>query len=100
MGENNTATLVVQNQHETEENLEEEKIPLPRESRNRRPPERYGLSYTFNMTKENVKEPKSYNEVVNSLQAEDWRKAMQAEYDSLINSNTWTLVDEPEDQQV
>ena len=53
------------------------------------------------MTKEeNVKEPKSYNKAVNSPQAEDWRKAMQAEYDSLMNNNTWTLVDEPEDQQV
>ena len=72
MRENNTATHVVQNQPETEGNPEEEKIPLPRESRNRRPPERYGLSYTFNMTKEeNVKEPKSYNEAVNSPQAED-----------------------------
>ena len=100
-GENNTATPVVQNQPETEGNPEEEKIPLPRESRNRRPPERYGLSYTFSMTKEeNVKEPKSYNEAVNSPQAEDWRKAMQAEYDSLMNNNTWTLVDEQEDQQV
>ena len=25
---------------------------------------------------------------------------MQAEYDSLINNSTWTLVDEPEDQHV
>ena len=43
------------------------------------------------MTKEeNVKETKSYNEAVNSPQAKDWRKAMQAEYDSLMNNNTWT----------
>ena len=39
-------------------------------------------------------------QTVNSPQAEDWRKAMQAEYDSLMNNNTWTLVDKPEDQQV
>ena len=25
---------------------------------------------------------------------------MQAEYDSLMDNNTWTLVNEPEDQQV
>ena len=25
---------------------------------------------------------------------------MQAEYDSLLDNNTWTFVDEPEDQQV
>ena len=101
VGENNAATPVVQNQPETEGNPQQKKIPLPRESRNRYPPERYELSYTFDMTKEeNVKEPKSYNEAVNSPQAEDWRKAMQAEYDSLMNNNTWTLVDEPEDQKV
>ena len=47
VGEDNTATPVVQNQPETEGNPEEEKIPLPRESRNRRPPERYGLSCYF-----------------------------------------------------
>ena len=25
---------------------------------------------------------------------------MQAEYDSLIDNNTWSLIDEPEDKQV
>ena len=39
-------------------------------------------------------------QTVNSPQAEDWRKVMQAEYDSLMNNNTWALVDKPEDQQV
>ena len=35
------------------------------------------------MTKEeNVKEPKSYNKAVNSPAAENWRKALQAEYDT------------------
>ena len=39
-GENAT-TPVVQNQNEVEENLEKDEAALPRESRNRRPPERY-----------------------------------------------------------
>ena len=100
VGENDT-TPVVQNPHQFEENPEEDEVALPRESRNRRPPERYGLSYTFNMTKEeNIQEPKSYNEAIRSPHAENWRKAMQAEYESLMDNNTWTLVDEPEDQQV
>ena len=43
VGGNNTATPVAQNQPEFEENYEEEETSLPRESRNRRPPERYGL---------------------------------------------------------
>ena len=99
-GENDT-TPVVQNPHQFEEHPEEDEVALPRESRNRRPPERYGLSYTFNMTKEeNIQEPKSYNEAIRSPHAENWRKAMQAEYESLMDNNTWTLDDEPEDQQV
>ena len=53
------------------------------------------------MTKEeNIQEPKSYNEAIRSPHAENWRKAMQAEYESLMDNNTWTLVDEPEDQHV
>ncbi|CAB4034655.1 Hypothetical predicted protein [Paramuricea clavata] len=94
-------TPVVQNPHQVEENPEEDEVALPRESRNRRPPERYGLPYTFNITKEeNIQEPKSYNDAIRSPHAENWRKAMQAEYESLMDNNTWTLVDEPEDQQV
>ena len=98
--ENNAAIPVVQNQFEVEGDPNENEVPLPRGSRNRRPPERYGLPYTFNTTKEDVQEPKSYNEAVNSPQAENWRKAMQTEYNSLMDNNTWTLVNEPEDQQV
>ena len=100
VGENNAAIPVVQNQLEVEGDPNENEVPLPRGSRNRRPPERYGLPYTFNTTKEDVQEPKSYNEAVNSPQAENWRKAMQTEYNSLMDNNTWTLVNEPEDQQV
>ena len=39
-------------------------------------------------------------QTVNSPQEEDWRRVMQAEYDSLMNNNSCTLVDEPEDEQV
>ncbi|CAB3994020.1 Retrovirus-related Pol poly from transposon TNT 1-94 [Paramuricea clavata] len=39
----NDKTPVVQNPHQVEENPEEDEVALPRESRNRRPPERYGL---------------------------------------------------------
>ena len=102
VGEND-ATPVNRNQDEVEEeeNHEEDEVSLPRDRRNRRPPERYGLSYTFNTNKEgNVQEPKSYEEAVNSPHAEDWKNAMQAEYDSLMDNDTWTLVDKPEDKQV
>ena len=64
--ENNTPTLVIQDQHEIEENPDKNEVTLSRESRNRFPPERYGLPYTFNITKEeDAQEPKSYNEAVN-----------------------------------
>ena len=59
VGENNAAISVVQNQFEVEGDPNEKEVPLPRGSRNRRPPERYGLPYTFNTTKEDVKESKS-----------------------------------------
>ena len=100
--ENNVPTPVVQNQQEDVKDQEEDnETSLPRESRNRRLPKRYGLPYTFSATKnENVQEPKSYNQAMKSLQAENWQKAMTAEYDSLINNKTWTLVNEPENKQV
>ncbi len=52
VGENDTTTPVVQNQREVEENPEEDEVSLHRENRNRRLPKRYGLPYTFNVTKE------------------------------------------------
>ena len=62
------------------------------------PTRKIWITLHFNTTKEeDVQEPKSHNEV-NSPQAENWRKAMQAAYDSLMDNNTWTLVNEPEDQ--
>jgi hypothetical protein len=96
-----TKTPVQARVGEKKENHEEDEVSLPRDRRNRRPPERYGSSYTFNTIKEgNVQEPKSYEEAVNSPHAEDWKNAMQAEYDSLMDNDTWTLVDKPEDKQV
>lgn len=51
VGGNNPLIIpVVQHQQQGEENPEEE-IPLSKESKNRRLPEQYGSSYTFNRTK-------------------------------------------------
>ena len=68
VGENNTA-------------IPEERKPRGRKNptiqRKKKPSltERYGLPYNFDIAiEENVKEPKSYNEAVNSPQAEDWKK--------------------------
>ena len=93
VGENNAATPVAQNQLEVEGDPDENEVPLPRGSRNRRPPERYGLPYTFNITKEeDVQEPKS------TTKQSFHRKQKIGE--KLCKQNTWTLANEPEDQQV
>ena len=98
----NAATPVVQNQNEVEENLEVDEAALPRESRNRRPPERYGNPYSFNTTQQEqtAAEPKTYEEAVKSPKAKYWKQAMQAEVESLQNNDTWTFVDRPKDKNV
>ena len=65
--------------HDEQEDIEHE--ALPRENRNRRPPERYGNPYTFNTTQQEkiATEPKTYEEAVNSTKAKQWKEAMQAE---------------------
>ncbi len=90
-----------QNQSEDEENNDEVEPPLARETRNRRPPERYGNPYTFNTTQEETLiEPKTYKEAVSSPQATHWKQAMQSEFKGLENNDTWTLVDKPKDKNV
>ena len=90
-----------QNQSEDEENNDEVESPLARETRNRRPPERYGNPYTFNATQEEtLTEPKTYKETVSSPQATHWKQAMQSEFEALENNDTWTLVDKPKDENV
>lgn len=72
--------------------------PLPRENRNRRPPERYRNPYTFfNTTERNEKivaEVKTYKEAIKSTKSKYWKEAMKAEVEALENNNTWTLFDE------
>lgn len=45
-------------------------------------------------------EPKSYDEAVESNDRNEWQKAMQSEYDSLLKNQTWILVEKPEKQKV
>ena len=40
-------------------------------------------------------DPTSYTEAVSSPQKEQWKEAMQGEYDSLISKGTWILTDLP-----
>ena len=68
--------------------------------RNRRPPDRYGNPYTFSTIQGEALEPKTYDEAVSSTEAEHWTQAMQEEFQSLVENNTWTLVDKPEDKNI
>ena len=45
-------------------------------------------------------EPPNYEEVMKSDDAKAWKKAMDEEYNSLIENNTWELVDRPKDRPV
>jgi Reverse transcriptase (RNA-dependent DNA polymerase) len=45
-------------------------------------------------------EPASYKEVMSSENAGEWRRACQAEYDTLMGYQTWTLVEKPSDVNV
>lgn len=40
-----------------------------------------------------VEEPGTYNK---AMQSENWKAAMQEEYNALIKNNTWELVTKPE----
>ena len=45
-------------------------------------------------------EPESYQDAVNCDQTADWKIAMSEEYNSLIENNTWTLTDLPENAKL
>lgn len=45
-------------------------------------------------------DPQSLQEALNSDKADEWKKAMEAEYQSLIQNNTWTTVNLPEGKSV
>ncbi|GBP33319.1 Retrovirus-related Pol polyprotein from transposon TNT 1-94 [Eumeta japonica] len=43
----------------------------------------------------NLNDPQTADEALSSSHADQWKKAMQEEYDSLIKNKTWSLVDAP-----
>ena len=68
---------------------------LRRSSRNRQPTERYGEHYTHHSAIDLPVEPKSFQEAMQGENADEWKKAMVAERDALLDHNTWTLVKRP-----
>lgn len=47
----------------------------------------------------NLNDPKTLEEALSSSHADQWKKAMQEEYDSLLQNKTWSLVDLPSDKR-
>lgn len=52
---------------------------------------------TFSTNIEN--DPLTVQEAMNSSEAQLWKQAMQSEYNSLLDNNTWELVDLPSDKK-
>ncbi|KAK8597187.1 hypothetical protein V6N12_065663 [Hibiscus sabdariffa] len=81
---------------ENSTNLETQ--PLRRSTRERHEPERYGFLVTTHgdVILVDQDEPKTYQEVVSSLDSEKWLEAMRYKMDSMSNNQVWTLVEPPE----
>jgi transposase InsO family protein len=45
-------------------------------------------------------EPSNFREAMNSMNAAEWKKACEIEYDTLIGYGTWTLVERPPDTNI
>ena len=83
---------------------------LRRSVRQRQPPTRYGIDEYADMAKEDlfhhsaynvcqISEPQSIEEALKSKYAKEWKAAADTEYDSLIASETWELVELPQDRK-
>ncbi|KAL4278438.1 hypothetical protein GQ457_03G018520 [Hibiscus cannabinus] len=71
--------------------------PLQRSTRERHEPERCGFLITHgDVILVDQDEPKTYQEVVSSLDSEKWLEAMRSEMDSMSENQVWTLVEPPE----
>ena len=84
-----------------EENFMEE-VRQVGEKRVKRPPARYveECHVTSNLTADNVDEPSNVHEAVPGEYSSEWKSAMESEYNSLLENNTWDLVPPPENKNV
>ena len=48
----------------------------------------------------NIYEPNSLKEALNGTHAEQWKEAVQSEYNSLISNKTWELVPRPQNTNI
>ena len=96
------------NQLEDEPLRDESQQQEPRRSeRQRKPPERYGsMEYADTAKVDHVvynvcqiTEPKTIDEALFSEHAKEWKQAADSEYKSLMENETWELVELPKDRQ-
>ena len=52
------------------------------------------------MTSQIREEPQTYTEAITSNDCQEWTKAMQEKYNSLIENKTWDVVRRPTDKPV
>jgi hypothetical protein len=91
-------------------NSEDPKELIIEGKRNRRPvnsstpmysgdPLKVLLSYAFSALCSSIVtgEPLTYEQAIESKESIQWKEAMNAEYNSLLENNTWTLTELPED---
>lgn len=69
---------------------------LVRDGSRGRPRKQYNLLQY--MGKCDIETPENYEEALNGPYADEWRKSMRTEYDSLIRNNTWELTNLPPGQ--
>ena len=66
---------------------------IERAQRNRREPDRYGEWAT--VADASTNDPKTFKQAMKSAKSVHWKEAMQKEYESLSDHQTWDLVDLP-----
>ena len=84
-----------------EENFLEE-VGQVGEKRVRRPPARYveECHVTSSLTADNIDEPNNVHEATTGEYSSEWKSAMESEYNSLLENDTWDLVPPPENKNV
>ncbi|RVW60778.1 Retrovirus-related Pol polyprotein from transposon TNT 1-94 [Vitis vinifera] len=97
--------IVRERQDEPTQGLESYSLARDKQKRQVKPLKRYGqvemTTFALSVAEEIVDmEPKTYQEAINSNEADQWVKAIQKEMDSLRKNETWELVTKPKDQKV
>ena len=94
---------------ESDQEMEEQPEPLRRSQRVSRPPVRYGIdefTNTANVTSHiayqavKIVEPNTIDDALNSDHSQEWKKAADLEYSSLMENQTWSLVKLPKGHNV